>query len=130
VCRERSEWDIAYETLEILIVIAHEEHHPADVKYWANRVNELEPPDTSMAIKLAGRVKIVSTIAQECSLNAATEILNTFLSKPDDPEVTRRLEFMKPALEYAQTPDESVIAKLSQEEQKVAKRIADKIKYP
>ncbi|MEA1927290.1 MAG: tetratricopeptide repeat protein [Candidatus Auribacterota bacterium] len=118
---------LLYDTLEMLITIAYKEHHPADVKFWVNRVKELEPPDTPMEIKLAGRVKIVRTIARECSPDAATEILGMFLSADNEPELTRRLEFMTPALKYAKTKDESVLAKLSQEEQKIAKRIASRI---
>ncbi len=122
--------EMVHSALEALVAIACEEENFPDVKYWASRITELEPNETSMELKLAGRVKIISTIAQKSSLDAASEILNTFLSETDDPELSSRMGFMKPALEFARTGDESILAKLSQEEQNIAKHIAERIKQP
>lgn len=90
-------------------------------------MDELEPEGTPAEQRLEARIGIIVTVAQTCSLNVATALLDTLLNTaPSD--LRERLAFLKPGLIFAQNSDESSLAKLPQEEQEMARRIAATVK--
>ncbi len=98
-----------------------------EAKDWMARIDELEPEGTPAEQRLEARIGIILTVAQTCSLDAATALLDTLLNTaPSD--LRERLAFLKPGLIFAQGGDESTLAKLPQEEQEMARRIAATVK--
>ena len=98
-----------------------------EAKGWMARIDELEPEGTPAEQRLEARINIIVTLARTCSLDAATALLDTLLNTaPSD--LRERLAFLKPGLIFAQSGDESTLAKLPQEEQEMARRIAATVK--
>jgi DNA polymerase III delta prime subunit len=98
-----------------------------EAKNWIARIDELEPEGTPLEQRLEARIGTVVTVARTCSLDTATALLDTLLNTaPSD--LRERLAFLKPGLIFAQSGDESTLAKLPQEEQEMARRIAATVK--
>jgi DNA-binding transcriptional ArsR family regulator len=96
---------------------------------WMNRLCELELDGIQVEQRLEGRIEIVAAVARKCSLDAASRVLDTLL-ETETPEIRERIEFLRPALDFARTGEESVLARLPQEEQEIARRIAEKMEVP
>jgi hypothetical protein len=65
-------------------------------------------------------IRAASAVA---SLEDVSRVVDALL-ETDPEEIRDRLRFLKPGLELARTNDESVLAKLPEEERKIAKEIA------
>jgi len=98
----------------------------SEIADWVNRLGELEPEGTQVERQLEGRIDIVTAVARECSLEVASDVLDMLL-KSGSPGLRQRVEFLKPALDFARSGEESVLAKLPQEEREFARRIAAKV---
>ena len=90
---------------------------------WVRRFHELEPPEVSSDTRLEARLDVVRAAAEVASLEDVGRVVDALLES--DPEELRvRLRFLRPGLELARTNDESVLAKLPEEERKIAREIA------
>jgi tetratricopeptide (TPR) repeat protein len=90
---------------------------------WVRRFHELEPPELSLDTRLQTRLDTIRVASAVASLEDASQLVDALLET--DPEELRvRLKFLKPGLELARTNDESVLAKLPEEERKMAREIA------
>ena len=94
---------------------------------WMSRMHELEPEGISMEQRLEGRIVIITVIAKECSLELADLLLET-VSKSADTALRDKLDFLKSGLTFAKSGDESILSKLPEEEQQMAKHIAETIR--
>jgi tetratricopeptide (TPR) repeat protein len=90
---------------------------------WVRRFHELEPRDASLDTRLEARLDMIRAASRVGSLDDASRLADTLL-EADPEELRARLQFLKPGLELAKTHDESVLAKLPEDERKIAKEIA------
>ncbi len=118
---------VVHQGLRSLIQLLCQQGRIDESNRWMARMDELEPEGTPAEQRLEARIGIIVTVAQTCSLNVATALLDTLLNTaPSD--LRERLAFLKPGLIFAQNSDESSLAKLPQEEQEMARRIAATVK--
>jgi tetratricopeptide (TPR) repeat protein len=90
---------------------------------WIRRFHELEPPEASLDTRLQARLDMIRAASGVASLEDVSRLVDALLET--DPEDLRVLmQFLKPGLELARTNDESVLAKLPEEERKMAREIA------
>jgi tetratricopeptide (TPR) repeat protein len=90
---------------------------------WVRRFHELEPREASLDTKLEARLDMIRAASGLASLEDASRLVDALLES-DPEEVRARLQFLKPGLELARTRDESVLAKLPEDERKIAREIA------
>lgn len=118
--------EIMYDAVASLACLAQSGGKTDEIEYWLGRLKQLEPADIRLAERIEGRISIIVELATRCSIDSALEALNV-LSDAAEPAVRNGLTPIRAALEYVQTQDESVLAKLPQEEQEIAKHIAERI---
>lgn len=109
-----------------LVVLLCKENMTDEAERWMARIDELEPEGTPMEQRLEARIEIVVSLAQQCSLDVAASLLDTAM-KTTTSDVREKLAFLVPGLEFARSGDESVLVKIPEEEQEMAKRIAARI---
>jgi tetratricopeptide (TPR) repeat protein len=90
---------------------------------WVRRFHELEPPEVSLDTRLQARLDMIRVASAVASLGDASHLADALL-ETDPEELKARLQFLKPGLRLARTNDESVLAKLPEEERKIAREIA------
>jgi tetratricopeptide (TPR) repeat protein len=90
---------------------------------WARRFHELEPHQASLDTKLEARLDMIRAASRVASLDDTSRLVDALL-EADPEELRARLQFLKPGLELAKTHDESVLAKLPEDERKIAREIA------
>jgi tetratricopeptide (TPR) repeat protein len=90
---------------------------------WARRFHDLEPSDLPFDTRLLARVSMIVGACATVPLDDVSRLVDALL-ETDPEELRDRLRFLKPGLELARTNDESVLAKLPEEERKIAKEIA------
>jgi hypothetical protein len=90
---------------------------------WVRRFHELEPPEVSLDTRLQARLDMIRAASTVASLEDVSRLVDALL-ETDPEELRDRLKFLKPGLELARTNDESVLAKLPEEERKIAREIA------
>jgi tetratricopeptide (TPR) repeat protein len=87
------------------------------------RLHEIEPAGTPVERRLEVRITVIVDSARKHSLDVAAALLETALMH--DPEDIRdRLGFLKPAMAFAQTGSEQVLANLPDRERDAAREIA------
>ncbi len=121
--QSRTNVDVVYRGLASLLSVLCQQDRVNEARDWIARMDELEPDETAMEQRLEARIGIIVTVAQECSLDVAASLLDTLL-KTADPDLRDRLAFLDPALAFVRSGDELILAKLPEEEQKIAKHIA------
>ena len=117
---------VVYDALARLLILLYAENEIDAAAKWIARIGEIETEETSVEQQLEARIRIVSDVAHQCSLDSAASLLDTILDSAD-PALRSRLMFLKPALDFASVGEESVLAKLPAEEQEIARRIAKEI---
>ena len=90
---------------------------------WVRRFHELEPSDVPLESRLEARLDVIRAASGVASLDDTSRLVDALL-ETDPEELRARLQFLKPGLELAKTHDESVMAKLPEDERKIAKEIA------
>ena len=126
-CAEsRTDYKIVHGGLTKLVVLLCKEDMTDDAEHWLARMGDLEPEGTPMEQRLEARVGIVLSLAQQCSLDMVALLLDTAL-KTTTSELRDKLAFLVPGLAFARSGDESVLTKIPEEEQEMAKRIAARI---
>jgi len=90
---------------------------------WVRRFHELEPAEVSLNTRLQARVSMLVAASTVASPEDASRLLDALL-KTDPEEIRVPLLFLIPGLQLARTNDESVLAKLPEEERKIAREIA------
>jgi len=90
---------------------------------WVRRLHELEPSDVPLQTRLEARLDMIRAASAVASLDDTSRLVDALLDA-DPEELRARLRFLKPGLELAKTNDESVLAKLPEDERKVAREIA------
>jgi hypothetical protein len=90
---------------------------------WVRRFHELEPREASLDSRLEARLDTIRAASGVASLEDASRLVDALL-EADPEELRARLQFLKPGLELAKTHDESVLAKLPEDERKIAREIA------
>jgi len=118
--------EVLYAAVAGLAELTYATNRAGEARDWLARLGEFEPPDTPLDRHVEGRVEIVTELARARSLDAAAEALAVLLDAAE-PELRARLDFMRPALELARSEDDAVLAKLPQEEQAIARRIAARL---
>jgi tetratricopeptide (TPR) repeat protein len=109
--------------LQLTVRLLLSEKRADEALAWVRRFHELEPPEVSMDTRLQARLDMASVAAGVASLEDVSRLVDALL-EADPEELRARLQFLKPGLELARTNDESVLAKLPEEERKMAKEIA------
>lgn len=105
------------------INVAGKSNRADEAARWMARLAELEPEDTPAETRLEARIRIVVDAARAHSFDLASGLLEAAV-KSDGSELASKLRFLAPALQFAQTGDESALTKLPDEERQMAKRIA------
>jgi tetratricopeptide (TPR) repeat protein len=120
------ESDLFYSTATGLAMFSYSRGERGKWDDWLLHLVELEPMTFPFEERLRGRVWLVTDIAANCSIDDATRALD-FLQGKAEPELSRALEFLRPALELARTGSEAPLRELPPEEQRIARRIAETI---
>jgi len=94
---------------------------------WVRRFGELDPPEAPLNDRLSARLEMIREASSVTSLEDVGRLVDALL-KSDPEELRARLQFVKPGLELARTNDESVLAKLPEDERKMAREIAQVLK--
>lgn len=115
--------NIVYRGLLSLIRVLCEANRLDEAMGWATRTNELEPEDALLHRRVETRISLLLSIAQGGSLENSAKVLEGFLEESDK-ELRERLSFLSPALEFARSGDEASLAKIPEEEQRLARIIA------
>jgi hypothetical protein len=106
-----------------LVLLNLQENRREEAMNWASRLSQLEPSDAELEHRLEARIDIVTDAGRGASLEAAESLLEVFL-KSDPPDIRQRIAFLGPAIAFARTGDERMLASLPQEERRLAKEIA------
>ena len=90
---------------------------------WVRRFHDFEPREASLDIRLEARLDMIRAASRVVSLDDTSRLIDALL-EADPEEIRSRLQFLKPGLELAKIHDESVLAKLPEDERKIAREIA------
>jgi tetratricopeptide (TPR) repeat protein len=110
-------------SLQLTVRLLLSEKRADEALTWVRRFRELEPPEVSLDSRLQARLDMVRAASEVASLEDVGHLVDALL-ETDPEEIRDRLKFLKPGLELARTNDESVLAKLPEEERKIAREIA------
>jgi len=94
---------------------------------WVRQFHELEPVDVALQTRLEARLEMIRMASGVASLEDVGRLVDALLES-DPEELRSRLQFVKPGLELARTNDESVLAKLPEDERRIARQIAEVLK--
>jgi len=112
-----------HEGLQSIVRLLLSEKRVEEALAWVRRFHELEPPEVPLEGRLQARLEMIRAASAVASLEDVSRVVDALLET--DPEELRvRLRFLRPGLELARTNDESVLAKLPEEERKMAREIA------
>jgi hypothetical protein len=112
-----------HEGLQSTVRLLLSEKRADEALSWVRRFHELEPPEIPFDTRLEARLDMVRAASSVASLEDVSRLVDALLETDPD-ELRDRLQFLKPGLELARTNDESVLAKLPEEERKMAREIA------
>jgi tetratricopeptide (TPR) repeat protein len=112
-----------HEALEATVRLLLSEKRVDEALAWARRFHELEPREASLNTRLEARLDMIRAASRVASREDTSRLVDALLES-DPEELRARLQFLKPGLELAKTHDESVLAKLPEEERKMAREIA------
>jgi tetratricopeptide (TPR) repeat protein len=98
----------------------------AEAAGWMARLHEFETPDVPLEARLEARIQVITEAGTEHGPDAAEALLDAALRS--GPEDTRaRLEFLRPAIQYAKSGDDLAMSRLPERERDAAKQIAGSI---
>ena len=117
---------IVHTALTALVRILSQTGRIDEAKSWVARMSDLEPADTPAERRLEARIDLIVTLSRASSPDLAEAFLDTIL-ETSPVGVRERLRFLKPGLGLARHSDESALAKLPQEEQRIARDIAARL---
>ena len=120
------DFEIFRQSFTGLIGILCEEKDVDEIKTLIKKIDASGWESIPIDILLEICIGVIIFIAQKRSYGMAIEVSNTFLHTKNQ-ALTDRLHFLIPSLEYTESGNESVLGKLPQEEQDLARRIATKI---
>ncbi len=112
-----------HQGLRSTVILLLSDERVIEALTWVRRLHELEPSDVPLETRLEARLDIIRAASQVASLDDTSRLVDALL-EADPEELRARLRFLKPGLELARTNDESVLAKLPEEERKMAREIA------
>jgi tetratricopeptide (TPR) repeat protein len=95
----------------------------ADAVNLVARLHEMEPAGTPVERRLEARITAIVNAARKHSLDAAATLLETAM-RHDPEDIRDRLGFLRPAIEFARTGSEQVLANLPDRERDAAREIA------
>jgi tetratricopeptide (TPR) repeat protein len=96
---------------------------PEEAARCMSGLHEYEPAETPLERRLEVRINTIVTAAKDHTPETAALLLDAAL-KSDPEEIRARLEFLAPAIQYAQTGDEKALSPLPEHERDAAREIA------
>ena len=119
----KADTETVYRAFVLLIGVFLQDDRLPDAVSLVTRLHEIEPAGTPVERRLEVRISVIVNVATKHSLDAAAALLETAMMH--DPDAIRdRLGFLKPAIEYARTGREQVLANLPDRERDAAREIA------
>jgi tetratricopeptide (TPR) repeat protein len=123
LCAQSGILHVVHNGLQSTVRLLLSEKRGDEALAWVRRFHELEPREASLDTRLEARLDIIRAASGVASLDDTSRLVDALL-EADPEELRARLQFLKPGLELARTNDESVLAKLPEDERKIAKEIA------
>jgi tetratricopeptide (TPR) repeat protein len=119
----RADAESVFQAFGLLVSLYLREGKLEDAIRTVARLSEFEPADAPIEPRVEVRINTIVTAAKAHGLDVAARFLDTALhSGPQD--IRARMEFLAPAIEYARTGDEKLLARLPERERDAAQLIA------